>query len=127
MIWTPLLKAKDILGDSLTFPMQAQKVQLTTELAEELDDIGDITFQGLNQGANGGFGGLHLGAPAQVQGDPKLLTSDLTQHGPVGLTPMLSQYGKLPSDLTQHAGRLMAIWQKNRKFTKFTKNRYFNT
>ena len=25
------------------------------------------------------------------------------------------------------AGRLMAIWQKHRKFAKFTKNRYFNT
>ena len=24
-------------------------------------------------------------------------------------------------------GRLMAIWQKHRKFTKFTKNMYFNT
>ena len=28
---------------------------------------------------------------------------------------------------TIFAGGLMAIWQKNRKFAKFTENRYFNT
>ena len=37
---------------------------------------------------------------------------------------------KLENSESEHvtqAGRLIAIWQKNRKFAKFTKKRYFNT
>ena len=33
----------------------------------------------------------------------------------------------IPEFSIDKPGRLMAIWQKNRKFAKFTKNRYFNT
>ena len=40
---------------------------------------------------------------------------------------MKTEIQTIKLDAEPQTGRLIAIWQKNRKFTKFTKNRYFNT
>ena len=45
-----------------------------------------------------------------------------------GKTPVISASAHLPKALDMLiTGRLMAIWQKNRKFAKFIKNLYCNT
>jgi len=100
----PTESTEDIGGDSLAFPSQARRVQLSTDVAEKLDDIGDIAFQ--DQNANFGFGGLRLGTPAQLHGSPSKLrlgshagvNPGFSQHGAPGFTPGLSQHGAMDSD-----------------------------